>query len=176
MPDSLITRRSADRPAAVAIVSNSTTLMPRLPQDLIDACLEGDEEHARELGEKHAWAAYAGSKTALSHWLRRNAVSDEWAGADICLNAVAPGRVRTALDDAQLADERLKNAVEKLPIPIGGPAQPEAIAHFVAFLLSDKGRFFCGSVLFQDGGSDALVRPDDWPVGITGDYPEVLKP
>jgi NAD(P)-dependent dehydrogenase (short-subunit alcohol dehydrogenase family) len=163
-----------EQPAAVAIASNSTTLMPNLPAELIDACLDGGEELARELGDKHGWAAYGASKTALSHWLRRAAVGADWAGAGICLNAVAPGRVLTALDDAQRADERLRAAVENLPIPVGGPAKPSEIAEFVAFLLSDKGRFFCGSVLFQDGGTDALVRPTDWPVGYTGAVPDVL--
>lgn len=163
-------------PAAVAISSNSTTIMPRLPPKLIQACLDGDEDAARAQGEKHEWAAYGGSKTAVAYWVRRNAVTDAWVGQGIRLNAVVPGRVRTALDDAQLASDALRSAVEGLPIPVGGPAQPEDIAHFIAFLLSDKGRFFCGSVLFQDGGTDAQFRAEDWPHGIDGDYPEALIP
>jgi len=30
----------------------------------------------------------------------------------------------------------------------------------VAFLLGPEAAFCCGSVLFVDGGTDALVRPD----------------
>ncbi len=166
----------SDAPAAVAISSNSTTIMPVLPPKLIAACLDGDEEQARAQGDKHSWAAYGGSKTAVAHWVRRNAPTDAWVGQSIRLNAVVPGRIRTALDDAQLAHDDLRKAVENLPIPVGGPGQPEEIAHFIAFLLSDKGRYFCGSVLFQDGGTDALFRADDWPRGIEGEYPEALIP
>jgi hypothetical protein len=33
----------------------------------------------------------------------------------------------------------------------------------VHYLMGPHGRFFCGSVLFLDGGSDALLRTNDWP-------------
>ena len=39
-------------------------------------------------------------------------------------------------------------------------AGPEAIAAPIAFLLGPDAAFCCGSVLFVDGGSDALMRPD----------------
>ena len=37
------------------------------------------------------------------------------------------------------------------------------IAELTVFLLSPAARFFCGSVIFCDGGTDALLRPGDWP-------------
>ena len=40
---------------------------------------------------------------------------------------------------------------------------PEEIASVIDFLLGPGARFMCGSVLFVDGGSDALLRPDDAP-------------
>ena len=92
-------------------------------------------------------------------------MQEDWVGAGIRLNAVAPGRTRTAMDAEMLADERMRKAVEAFPIPVGEPARPEEIADFVVFLLSERARFFCGSVVFQDGGTDALLRPRDWPVG-----------
>ena len=30
-------------------------------------------------------------------------------------------------------------------------------------MLSDSADFLCGSIIFVDGGSDAMVRPDAWP-------------
>jgi NAD(P)-dependent dehydrogenase (short-subunit alcohol dehydrogenase family) len=155
----------AERPAAVAISSNSTVLVPGVPDALVDACLAGDEPAARALADDHTFFAYAGSKVALSRWIRRNAVSDAWAGAGVTLNAVAPGRITTALDAEQLQHETLGPLVESLPIPVGRPGRPEEIAAFVAFLLGPDARFFCGSILFHDGGTDALTRADDWPVG-----------
>lgn len=155
----------ASQPAAVAISSNSTIVIPNMPAALMDACLAGDETRACELAEQFPWAAYAGSKTALAHWVRLCAVKEEWVGAGIRLNAVAPGRIRTAMDEEMLADEVMRAAVESFPIPVGGPGCPEEIGGFIAFLLSEQARFFCGSVVFQDGGTDALLRARDWPVG-----------
>lgn len=155
----------AQRPAAVAISSNSTIAVPQLPADLLEACLADEEETAVSLAKATPWASYAGSKTALAHWVRLRAVTPDWIGAGIRLNAIAPGRIRTPMDDEMLQDEQLRDAVESFPIPVGEPGQPEDIAGFVAFLLSERARFFCGSVLFQDGGTDALLRARDWPVG-----------
>ena len=42
-------------------------------------------------------------------------------------------------------------------------------ASFVlSFLLSPKASFFCGSVVYADGGSDAALRPDAWPAAYSG--------
>ena len=49
------------------------------------------------------------------------------------------------------------------PVPIGRPGRPEEIASLLAYLLSPDAGFFCGSVVFADGGTDAAVRADDFP-------------
>ena len=49
------------------------------------------------------------------------------------------------------------------PVPIGRPGRPEEMAALLAFLLSPDAGFFCGSVVFADGGSDAATRTDDFP-------------
>jgi NAD(P)-dependent dehydrogenase (short-subunit alcohol dehydrogenase family) len=53
--------------------------------------------------------------------------------------------------------------IAMFPIPMKRPAQPSEIAAVIAFLLGPESSFFCGSVVFADGGTDALLRPDAWP-------------
>ncbi len=149
----------------VAICSNSTTLTPNLTQDLIDACLDGDEVRARELAATNTDAnAYACSKTAIARYVRRNAPQADWAGAGIRFNAIAPGATLTPLLQGGLDDEEYGPMIGMLPIPTGGFGTAEQIAEWIEFmLLSNAARFLCGSIIWVDGGSDALIRPDDWP-------------
>ena len=72
-------------------------------------------------------------------------------------NMVAAGSVGPAEEHAAMA-EMLKIT------PLGREGRPEEIAGIVAFLLGPDARFLCGSILFVDGGTDALLRPNDWPV------------
>lgn len=148
--------------AAVAISSNSSTI-PGSDGPLVDACLAGDETAALGIAPTlDGQRCYAGTKLALARWVRRRAPTPAWAGAGIRLNAVAPGAVRTPLLDAGLADPVYGDAIRGFPIPLGGFGSPEQIAAAVAFLLSAESSFCCGTVLFADGGSDALLRPDQY--------------
>jgi NAD(P)-dependent dehydrogenase (short-subunit alcohol dehydrogenase family) len=148
------------QPAAVAISSNSATL-PGAESPLVDACLAGDEPGARALAATLAGhQVYAGSKLALTRWLRRAAPQAEWAAAGIRLNAVAPGPVQTPLLQAGLDHPLYGPAIRDFPVPAGGPGTPADVAAAVAFLLGPEARYVCGNVLFVDGGTDALVRGD----------------
>jgi NAD(P)-dependent dehydrogenase (short-subunit alcohol dehydrogenase family) len=53
-------------------------------------------------------------------------------------------------------------AIRAFPVPTGGPGAPADIAAAVAFLLGAEARYICGSVLFVDGGTDALIRGDQY--------------
>jgi NAD(P)-dependent dehydrogenase (short-subunit alcohol dehydrogenase family) len=150
--------------AAVAISSNSTTVQPAVPADLVEACLHHDEElSARTADARGSLVAYPATKLAVAHWVRRNATGPDWAGAGLRLNAVAPGMIDTPMVAGMRADAEAGPLLDMLPIPVGRPGRPEEIAAVVDLLLAPDGSFFCGSVLFCDGGSDALLRTNDWP-------------
>ena len=154
-----------DRPAAIAISSNSTMIQPGIPMDVVEMCLAGNEQGARKAADAAgSLATYPATKTAIAWWVRRNAPGPDWAGAGITLNAVAPGAVETPLLQASREDPTIGQFVDALPIPIGRKGTPDELAAFVAFLLGPDARFFCGSVLFVDGGTDAQLRADDFPV------------
>ncbi|MGB0964079.1 MAG: SDR family oxidoreductase, partial [Mycobacterium sp.] len=102
---------------------------------------------------------------AVSRWVRRHAVSADWAGAGIRLNVLAPGAILTPLLEEQLAAPGQSKAVRAFPVPIGGFGDAGQIADWILFMLSDAADFLCGSVIFIDGGSDAYFRPDAWPKG-----------
>jgi len=153
-----------DRPSAVAISSNSTTVQPGVPMDVVQACLAGDEPAARAAADAaSSLASYPATKTAIAWWVRRNAPTDAWAGAGITLNAVAPGAVETPLLQASREDPTVGSMIDAFPIPVGRKGTADELAAFVQFLLGPDARFFCGSVVFVDGGTDAQMRADDFP-------------
>ncbi len=155
---------AADRAAAVAIASHAATIQPGVPTEVTQACLDGDEGRARELADAAgSLATYPATKLAVARWVRRRAPSPEWAGAGIRLNAVAPGMVETPLVFEGRRDPEVAPLLDMLPIPIGHTGQPEDLAALIAFLLGPDGSYFCGSIVLVDGGTEALLRPDDWP-------------
>ena len=142
----------------VMISSNSAPMLP--DDDYTAALLAGDEDKACALiDERDANQAYAGSKRAVSQWLRSN--STAYAQQGIRLNAVAPGITQTPLVDASNSDPEVGQAMKDFAasVPLGRVGQPADIAQVVCFLLSDKAAFVTGSIFFADGGHDAMLRP-----------------
>jgi len=153
-----------EQAAAVAVSSNSTTCQPGVPLGLVEDCLAGDEEIARRAADAAgALASYPAGKLAVARWVRRQAPGAGWAGAGIALNVVAPGAVETPSLQATRQDPTIGRYVDAFPIPVGRKGTAEELAGVVQFLLGPDARFFCGSVLFVDGGTDAQLRADDFP-------------
>jgi len=152
----------AGRPDASVVVvgSNSGSTQPGLPRGLVEACLAGDEETALDMAGDGV-GAYGATKLALARWVRRHAPTDDWIGAGIRLNAIAPGFIATPMTAG--TEDFIFGLGDVYPIPARRPGTPEEIAALIAFLLGSDAGFFCGSVLYMDGGTDAAVRPDDWP-------------
>ncbi|MEY2464594.1 MAG: hypothetical protein QOH64_2732 [Acidimicrobiaceae bacterium] len=149
--------------SAVAISSNSTTTQAGYPSDLVLACLEGDEAKTRGLAADDTGGinAYPSTKLALARWVRRHAIEDAWIGAGIRLNAIAPGFIRTPMTTG--IEDFVFGLGDLFPIPVRRPGEADEVAALLAYLLGPDAGFFCGSVLFMDGGTDAALRADDWP-------------
>jgi len=148
----------ASRPRAVAICS--TAAMLTTSAATVDACLAGDEAGALAEITKEPANAYATSKLALSRWLRRAAVSPEWAGAGILLNGVGPGVVETPMTTPLFNDPTMLGLIaQSNPIAVKGYAQAEEIAELIGFLLGMENHYLLGQIVFIDGGSDAILRP-----------------
>ena len=151
-------------PAAVAIASNSMTCMPGVPMVVTESCLAGDEAAARAAADQAgSVTAYPATKLAVTRWCRREAPGARWAGEGIRLNVLAPGAVETPLLAATKADPVLGPLFEGFPVPIGRNGTAEELAGTVAFLLGPDARFFVGTVLVVDGGTEAQLRAADLP-------------
>jgi 3alpha-hydroxysteroid 3-dehydrogenase len=145
-------------PAAVVVGSNSASLTP-LHQELLDLLLDGQEEEAaRCAADLDGSTVYGMSKLALTRAVRRRAGA--WGKAGVRLNVVAPGPVDTPLLAGGLEHPVLGPLIEALPVPMERRGTPLEIAAAIGFLLDPANGYVHGSVLFVDGGSDALLRPD----------------
>ena len=165
---------AADGARVVVFSSNSTTTVPIVPESEIRAFLAHNGEKAERIAKRYRKYApvfaYAGSKIAVTRWVRRNAPTAQWAGAGIRLNAIAPGAIMTPMLEGQLENPKERAQIEAFPVPIGHFGDASHIGDWVAFMLSPAADFLVGSVVFVDGGTDAYFRADDWPrcVPLTG--------
>jgi len=153
----------AKKKGMVLLVSSNSAPMVPSDDSYVQKCLAGDEDAACvEIDTRDGHTAYAGSKRAVTLWMRRHVV--EFAAAGIRLNAVAPGITMTPLTDRVFEDQEFGQAMKQFgdAVPVGSPAQPVHIANVMRFMLSDEASYLCGSVVFVDGGSDAMLRPDDF--------------
>jgi NAD(P)-dependent dehydrogenase (short-subunit alcohol dehydrogenase family) len=94
-------------------------------------------------------AAYAASKAAVASLTKSLAV--EWARYNVCVNAIAPGVFRTALN-ADLLDSTDRGREFLLRTPMKRFGRVEELAGAAVFLASDAASFVTGEVLVVDGG------------------------
>lgn len=92
---------------------------------------------------------YAASKSGIAGLTK--ALANEWAGAGVNVNAVAPGYVAT--DNTQaLRDDPVRREQILVRIPAGRWAEPEDVAGAIVFLSSAGADYVHGVVLPVDGG------------------------
>ena len=144
--------------SAVVIGSNSAGAVPVTDFELGELCLAGEEDKAASLADTlDGELVYAYTKLALIRKARRLAV--EWA-PNARINVVAPGPVLTPLTQAALNHPTTGDAIRAFPVPLDRWGEKSEIAESVWFLLSEQSAWTTGSVLFVDGGTDALLNPD----------------
>lgn len=150
--------RAGTHPAAVLLASTGAAQIEG-DHPLVAALLAGDEAAARAaaLASGSGMLAYCASKHALACAVRERAWP--WGQAGVRINAVAPGPIETPMLSALEADERIPAAARHFVPPVGRKGRPEEVAEFIDYLLAPRAGFIHGSLLFIDGGIDALTRP-----------------
>lgn len=91
--------------------------------------------------------AYSTSKGAIDAFTKALAQEVSWCG--IRVNALAPGVVRTTMFD-HLSEADQKETLSE--IPFGRAAEPEEIAHYASFMLSDEAAYLTGQIITMAGG------------------------
>ena len=150
----------AKKKGSILLVSSNSAPMIENDNPFVAACMAGEPEAAALEHVTDGHTGYAGSKRGITLWMRRNVA--EYAGGGVRMNAVAPGITLTAMTEEISQDEEFGEAIKQFAeiTPMGGSAQPEQIASAMHYLLSPEANFICGAVLFVDGGTDAMMRPD----------------
>jgi 2-deoxy-D-gluconate 3-dehydrogenase len=93
--------------------------------------------------------AYAAAKGGVAQLTK--ALSNEWAGRGVNVNAIAPGYMATDMNEALIADvERNKMILAR--VPAGRWGQPEDMKGAVVFLASEASNYVNGTVIPVDGG------------------------
>jgi len=93
--------------------------------------------------------AYAASKGGVAQLTK--ALSNEWAGKGINVNAIAPGYIATEMNTALMDDEKRAESI-LARIPAGRWGKPEDFKGAVVFLASKASSYVNGEVLTVDGG------------------------
>ena len=160
-----LSKSSAPR---VSLTSSMASLMPNSPE-LVEAMLKGDEQSALAIaqglvdaGDQKAALIYGSTKRALSRWVRRESIKEQWSGAGIPLNAVGPGIVRTPMVADMIDTAESRAAIDvSVPMPLNYYLKPLQVAYLLVWLTSTENTHTTGQTIYIDGGSDAVLRGDN---------------
>lgn len=151
------------------VATSSMASLLQVDDELVSEMLKGNEQsalrRAEALVEKGGGAEgkiYSSTKRALSRWIRRECIKDQWAKAGIPMNAVGPGIVKTPMVAEMIATQEGRAGLEKVvPMPLHGYLEPESVAELIIWLTSETNSHVTGQTIYIDGGSDAVIRGED---------------
>lgn len=151
------------------VVTSSMASLMQVDDELVLKMLSGDEQGAFvrageliSLGGGAEGKIYSSTKRALSRWIRRECIKDEWAKAGIPINAVGPGIVKTPMVSEMIATEEGRAGLAKVvPMPLHGYLEADSVAELIIWLSSAANTHVTGQTVYIDGGSDAVLRGDD---------------
>jgi 2-deoxy-D-gluconate 3-dehydrogenase len=92
---------------------------------------------------------YAASKGGIAQLTM--ALSNEWAGKGVCVNAIAPGYISTDNTEALRGDAARSGAIQAR-IPAGRWGSPDDLKGATVFLASAASNYVTGTILTVDGG------------------------
>lgn len=93
--------------------------------------------------------AYAASKGGVAQLTK--ALSNEWAGKGVSVNAIAPGYIATEMNTALMQDKTRSEQI-MARIPAGRWGDPDDFKGAIVFLASRASAYVGGEVLTVDGG------------------------
>jgi gluconate 5-dehydrogenase len=99
-------------------------------------------------------APYAASKGGVANLTR--GMATDWARHGLNVNGIAPGYIRTELNQALLGDAEFNTWVERRT-PMGRWGETSELGGAAIFLASEASSFVNGHILYVDGGFTATV-------------------
>jgi gluconate 5-dehydrogenase len=103
---------------------------------------------------RYSIAPYTATKGAVANLTK--GMATDWARYGLSCNAIAPGYMRTPLNEALWSDPAFNEWLEKRT-PAGRWGRVEELVGACVFLASDAASFVNGHVLYVDGGLTASL-------------------
>jgi len=150
--------------ARCVVVSSAGQLQTNAETEPLEKlCLEDKVDEAVALADTMPTVTvYPATKHAISVWARKLAVQPEWAGSGVLINIVAPGVIDTPMtrDSAKIPEmaEKIKRTAPRATEAMGEASE---VAELMDFLLNLESGYIVGQTIFIDGGTEAILRPEN---------------